>query len=240
MLRKTVKLKLDELMLYVVFVLGGFLFGSILLAIISHFEKGSDNYSVFPLGTLFAMLIVGLVSFFIGMFGQYQSFNCFISFGKTRKCFFVCDLTVNFIWYLLTGILIIGLYYLEGGMLQIFYADYPRELMFHGWKLVWAVLTAALALVVLRVFFGSVIMRFGKKALWVIWGLWMTLCILPPKMADLIKSGEHEGAAGVFQKIAGVVQTVPLTAWSAAGAVLLLALGVIAWSLIRKQALVVL
>lgn len=239
MLRKTMKLKLDELCLYVFVSLGGFLFGSILLAIISYSERGSDDYGVVPLGTMFAMMIMGFLPLLIGMLGQYQSFNCFITFGKTRKRFFVCDLAVNFIWYLITGILIIGLYYLESGMFRLFYADYPREVIFSVRLLVWAVPAAAFVQVILRMFLGSVIMRFGKKALWIIWAFWMAVCILPVRIADFIKSGAHEGAAGVFHKIAGVAEAVPLAVWGTAGVVLLLVLGVISWRLIRKQAVVV-
>ena len=233
MLIKTMKLRLDELVIYLIVDLGGFLFGHLLLRLAMHFERGEPDFTVFRMGTVMAWILFCLMSVMLGMFATTGYFNGHVGFSRTRKSFFLCDLATEFCWNLLNLLFIWGFSFIEGGILKTFYRAYPEEFKgIWGLWLGWVLPALALALAAFRELTGALILRFGKKVFWVMWGLWMIICIVPGK----IGRDKNGTAAKIMNEIAARIKEVPLAGWAVMGVLLLLLLLAVSWMLLRKQA----
>ena len=232
MLIKTMKLRLDELVLYVAVDLGAFLFGSLLLGLVTYFGSSEPDFTVFRLGTVMAWIIFCFISIGMGMFGMGAYFNWHVGFGRTRKSFFICDMATEFCWNLLSLIIIWGLSFAEGGILKLFYGPYKEEI-----KALWGIWfgcmipVLALLLVLMRELTGTLIMRFGNKAFWVMWALWMIICLVPGK----IKSFKTSALGKLIEKITVWIIGMSVTGWIIMGIVLVILIMAVSWMLMRKQ-----
>lgn len=233
MLIKTMKLRLDELALYVMFDLGGFLLGSVLLALITYFGGKDENYTVFRLGTVMAWIIFCFLSVIMGMVGMGGYFNWHVGFGRTRKSFFLCDLATEFCWNLVSLGIIGGFSLLEGGILKVFYSVYPEgaEIFWGPW-LLWLFPVFALLLTIVREFTGSILMRFGNKAFWVMWALWMFICLVPGKLEE----NKNSVIGEMIKNVTMWIRNIPVTGWLVMGISFVLFLTALSWLIIRKQA----
>lgn len=236
MLNKIMKIRMDELAIYIGIGLFAFLFGVGLLGVITYVDHDDPVVSVFRLGTLMALIMMCFIPFLFGIFGLAQLFQYQVAFGMTRKRFLCYDVMVSFLWNLIGLLLVCGLYFAEGGILKTFFAPYPE-------KNIWSMLPLAsrclylifipVLLTALRELLGSLVMRFGNKAFWVIWAFWMLACILPGRISDMVKAGKMPT---VFNDLAGRIADIPSPAWGIMGVVLVTVSFLIAWRIIRKQA----
>lgn len=235
MLIKVMKIRLDELAGYIGIGLFGFIFGLAVNALITYLGGSDPEYTVIRLGTFMSLILICLIPTIIGMFAMNQLFNCQVSFGMTRKEFIFYDLTVTFLWYLAEMLLVCVFYFLEGFYLKTFYSAYPEESIreiLPGMNL-WMFLLLAVILTASREFLGSLIMRFGKKAFWIIWIVWMAGCTLPQRIADLIQDG---AGTNVFNNMIKWAAGISVVGWGVIGIVfIMIALG-ISWLIVRKQA----
>lgn len=232
MLIKTMKLRLDELALYVAVDLGVFLLGSLLLGLVTYFGSDEPDYTVFRIGTIMAWIIFCFISVGMGMFGMSGYFSWHVGFGRTRKSFFICDITTEFCWNLISLMIIWGLSFAEGGILKLFYGSYQEDYKdLWGMWLGYMIPVLALLLAVVRELTGTLIMRFGNKAFWVMWGVWMFICLVPGKIA-----GNKNGvAAKVIKGIKVWVTGVSISGWVIMGIVLVILMLAVSWLLMRKQ-----
>lgn len=235
---KIMKMRLDELAVYMAGVLGGFAAGSALLALITYFEKDDPDFTVFRMGSVFAVIVAGFISVFVGMYGVRQLFHYQISFSLTRKRFFVYDLIVSFLWYAAALLLAGVLYYAEGGILKIGYQGFTEDKfpVFLEKNLFLCILVLALACTVIRELMGGLLMRFGNTVLIIMWLFWMAGSILPVRLADIKKNQENEAVTRVINGISQWIAGISPAGWTAIGAVLMVGAVVISWMLVRKQA----
>ncbi len=232
MLIKTMKLRLDELVLYVAVDLGVFLFGSLLLGLVTYFGSDEPDYTVFRLGTVMAWIIFCFISIGMGMFGMSCYFNWHVGFGRTRKSFFICDVTTEFCWNLISLIIIWALSFAEGGILKLFYSSYQEDSKgLWGMWLGYMIPVLALLLSVVRELTGTLIMRFGNKAFWVMWGIWMIICFVPGKIAS-----NKNGALGkMIERITAWIIGMSISGWAIIGLVFVILMLAVSWLLMRKQ-----
>lgn len=233
MLIKTMKLRFDELVMYVAFDLGGFLFGSILLALITYFEGGEPDYTVFRMGAAMACMIFCFLSAMLGMFGMGSYFSWHVGLSRTRKSFLVCDMVTEFCWNLVSFAVIWGLSFIEGGIIKVFYSSYSegKEIPWGPW-IGWLIPVFALFLTVFREFTGSIVLRFGNKGFLVMWALWMFISLVSTRIAENKNSAVEEMTRKVTAWIAGV----SAAGWALMGIVLVILLSAFSWMIIRKQA----
>lgn len=233
MLIKTMKLRLDELAVYLTFDFGGFLFGSLLLMLMTYFENGEPDYTVFRMGTVMAWIVFCFVSVMMGMFGMGGYFNWHVGFSRTRKSFFICDFITELCWNLLNIVVIWGLSLAEGGILKVFYSSYREDSKeIWGTWLVWMLPVFALVLTIVRELTGALIMHFGKKGFWVMWGLWMFMCIVMGK----IGTNKNGVMAKLIEKIMAQITGMSIRDWTIMGIVSVILMLVVSWLLMRKQA----
>lgn len=232
MLIKTMKLRLDELALYVAVDLGVFLLGSLLLGLITYLGGSEPDYTVFRLGTVMAWVIFCFIAIGMGMFGMSVYFNWHVGFGRTRKSFFICDMATEFCWNLLSLMMIWVLSFAEGGILKLFYGSYQED-----YKGLWGigfgymVPVLALLLAVMRELTGTLIMRFGNKAFWVMWAIWMIICLVPDKIA----SRKNGAMAKMIEGITAWITGMSITGWAIMGSAFVILMLAVSWLLMRKQ-----
>lgn len=236
MLVKTMKMRWDELAVYAVLDIGAFLFGTILLGILTWIGKGDPEYTVFRVGTAAALVTFCFSSILFGMFGMEAYFSWHVGFGKTRKSFFLCDMAVEFCFNMINLIVIWILYFIEGGILEYFYAAFPEERFMSGMFRFWMFPLGAFGLMIIKELTGSLMMRFGSKAFWLIWVFWMAVCLLPGRIREWLKmneSGMLERAVREMEAwFAGMTEEV----WAVLGVLFAAAALTLSWIFIRKHA----
>lgn len=231
MLIKTMKLRLDELFLYAAVDLVGFLFGILVLVLMTYFEGGEPDYTVFRMGTVMSCIFFCFVSVMMGMFGMGGYFNWHVGFGKTRKSFFLCDVATEFCWNFINLMIIWGLSFVEDGIIKLFFSSYREESKILWGMFGWMIPFFALFMTVIREITGTLKMRFGNKVFWIIWGIWMFICMVPVKIGEN-KSGK---AAEMIEGITAWVKGVSVTGWVLMGTALVILLLAVSWLLMRKQ-----
>lgn len=184
MIMKVFRERLDELQWGLIVCGVTWLAGNILMAVIFHIDPSKDIFE-------FSSLIMGIVMLFyvliVGTFGFAAEFNLAIGMGVSRKRFVPAYLFVSLIYeMLLLGMLCAG-YFIEHQELRIFYglneSRFDR-MLFPGF---WYLPMALLLLAAVQLFMGSLMLKFGKKVLWVFWLLWMVICMVPGRILEAMK-----------------------------------------------------
>lgn len=229
MIRKQIRVIWRDCLWTFLAVLIGWCVGFGLLALLMT-EDGSSYLTMGTLIGVFMAVMLGLVGDWIGM-GLY--FNTQVSLGCTRKEFFwsysIVKCLMNFVCL---GILLL-LGALEDSLCRAIY-QVGREVDLLYWILragPWA----ALAVPGIGMLCGALVMRFGKKAQWVTWGVWMFGCLAVPR---IIGEGRENtptvfGAVGRF--CARIFGRVPSGVWLLAAAAAILLCYRAVWELLKKQ-----
>lgn len=219
-----IKMGREEFLPYGIVLLTGFLVG----LTVCWFLRNEG--SLITLGTLIAAIFAAFVHFFGSIFSFLGEFNMGISMGATRK-----ELVRSYALFLFLQVLVLeAVLFLLGiaekailakmtpaGELQFDLTAYMKP----GYLLA----TAAVTMVV-EIFIGAVILRFGLKAFWALWAVWMLAAVLLPRLLD-------QGILSEWWNRLGLTFGGHITAtgvWTAIGAVAVCLAG-ISWGILRKQ-----
>lgn len=211
--------------------LGGFLFGVIMVNLIMRVDD--DPGSWFCMGTVMAMIVFLLFTLIYGAFGYHNEFQLALSMGRTRTAF-MGSYALRLLLQLVVGYaLVLGMYHFEVAIYSQLFQAYENEVAFTfltNWKIL---LPAALGILVLAMFFGSIYGRWAKKSLWAFWVIWMFCCfVLPRLFNDELGDGVLDQAA---LGIRTVFTAVPLTVWIVVGTVLAIGMVSTTVTLGKKQ-----
>ena len=81
-----------------------------------------------------------------------------------------------------------------------------------------------------EMFFGAVILRYGMKVLWILWAVWMIICLVPMNIAKNEKLSGELAKLGLF--LGGKFTPQGIVALVIA---LTIAVAAITWNILRKQ-----
>ena len=231
MIKKIFILEKDSILFSQAMGLGAFIFGVILMTAIARI----DAEEVFQLGTLMAVLIGGLVSVGFGIFSYIQGFNQAVSMGRTRRSFVLSYMVFGAVQQILICVAIFLYYQIETAMLHVLYPDLAIDNSFaQALDVRWAVLFVAAAAMAYS-FFGALLLKYGKKAFWVIWAFWMAGCILPGRIVEAVKEESPSVLGVVGRWIGGTAGSLTITQWLCVGIVLCIVLGIWGFRTILKQ-----
>ena len=79
---------------------------------------------------------------------------------------------------------------------------------------------------------GTIILKFGRKAGWTLWAIWMIGCFTLPRLMD---AAPHSPAYKVRTAIQHFIQLFPSFIWVGAAAAAMILCVIISWLLLRKQ-----
>ena len=164
------------------FVLGGFVLGRVLVAAIGLFVK---DLEWLPFGVLFAAF--GLIAVFFTVSMQFViGLNHAILMSRTRTGFIVGNYLIGMLTLLLGFLLTLFL-----GWIEFVSANAIHPQMLGVISKIVSILLHPLFLigfpvfgVIFADFIGALLARFGKRAGWTLWGLWMFGSLVLPRMMN--------------------------------------------------------
>lgn len=184
--------------------------GCILLQVIMRSDPEVESY--LALGTVMGLIGGGVYTIFVACASTGNDFNMQISVGCTRKRYFVSHLLANLAGCLTQVILLIGINLAEKALYARIWPWRADEMSFLPYMFRYGAL-AAIAAALIAEFCGALLLRFGRKAFWVLWALWMFGCIVIPRIAE----AADEAPDSVFGRIgtgAGrILESVPVGIW---------------------------
>ena len=131
-------------------------------------------------------------------------------------------------------IVLIGLNALENTLLRTVYAGLTEEINFLPYLIRWAV-PAAAVLTVIGGFCGALLLRFGRKAFWIMWALWMFGCIGIPGISDAVieKPESFYGQIGIAA--GNILSQISVQTWGMILGAVSIGAMIGMWIIIRKQ-----
>lgn len=226
----------DALVLGIFVTLCGSLFGMILFYLVAHFDKDVTTY--FQLGALIGMLFSGMYSILMVTAQMQFYFNLEVSMGCIRKHFFFSFFLLSFLENLVSVVLLIAIAYGENALYAAWYPALEKEYDFIP-LLQKAGVLAALAIPMVAGLCGALILRYGRKARWTFWGVWMIGCIGIPRIIEAAIHAPNSLFGILGNSIIKMVRAVPANVWIGAVSVFCLACFAVSFLFIRKQAVTV-
>ena len=216
-----------EVLQFLVAAFGGYVFGIIVMMII---RANTVEKECVTLGMLIGMIILVFMHFFGITFSFVGEFNMALSMGAPRKSFVGSYALFNMVELAGLELLLFVLGKIELALISVIYPQCEIILdvtQYFQWKYLLAVIVG---MTVVELFLGAVILRFGMKAFWVVWAIWMFLTLVPVKLSEnevmaakMHQLGEQIGLENIVQYL------------FAAGVVAAVIMAVLGWNLLKKQ-----
>lgn len=180
-LKKQWSMRWDEVLLILGAEAGSFLFGEILIAIAVNI---ANSETVLEMGTLLSLAIPLFLMLFMGVGVLAVCFNTGISMGDTRKRLISMTFAMSFLEYLMMAGIAYLLHHLELWILRVFYAGMENEVNLEAIFRFKYILPVCLVMVAVQAFFGTLVLKFGKSAFWIIWIIYMVAVVGLPRFAN--------------------------------------------------------
>lgn len=216
-----------EVLQFLVAAFGGYVFGIIVMMII---RANTVEKECVTLGMLIGMIILVFMHFFGITFSFVGEFNMALSMGATRKSFVGSYTLFNMVELAGLELLLFALGKIELALISVIYPQCEIILdvtQYFQWKYLLAVIVG---MTVVELFLGAAILRFGMKAFWVVWAIWMFLTLVPVKLSEnevmaakMHQLGEQIGLENIVQYL------------FATGVVAAVIMAVLGWNLLKKQ-----
>lgn len=226
------KLRKENLAVLLVTLAAGFVVGfGVLCAIV--FVDG-DVSGWFCLGTivaLFALLMCAVIFSAVTYRGELM---LALSMGRTRRDFVWAYALRQLLNLIIGYVIVLALNRLELALGRWLFTGLECEMPLEfltDWRYVLPVFPAV---ILLTLFIGTLYSRFGKKAGWIFYFLWLGLCFLGPRMLDA--DPEDTSFLGrIGMNLANLLQRVPVVTWAVVGIVAAAAMLVTIVQISRKQ-----
>lgn len=216
-----------EVLQFLVAAFGGYVFGIIVMMII---RANTVEKECVTLGMLIGMIILVFMHFFGITFSFVGEFNMALSMGATRKSFVGSYALFNMVELAGLELLLFVLGKIELALISVIYPQCEIILdvtQYFQWKYLLAVIVG---MTVVELFLGAVILRFGMKAFWVVWAIWMFLTLV------LVKLSENEVMAAKMHQLGEQIGLENIVQYLfAAGVVAAVIMAVLGWNFLKKQ-----
>ena len=153
-----------------------------------------------------------------------------VSMGVTRKSFVAGYALFNLLEIAVLEVEIILFGMFEKFMLKTAFPQASMEIdltTFFTWKYL---LGAMVVFTVLEMLLGAVILRYGVKAFWVLWAIWMIVCLAPMNIEKNEKLSGELAKLGLF--LGGTLTPQGMVVLVI---VLTIVVAAITWNILRKQ-----
>ncbi|MDD3795678.1 MAG: hypothetical protein PHE06_06875 [Lachnospiraceae bacterium] len=203
------------------------------IQLIVHFTDMSYQQFV-SIGTTFGCVVAVFYALVIEIQVGYY-FNLEISMGCTRKHFFLAFYLVNLVFGLLTLVLLSAICMAEMGLNRLLHPGV--ESMFNILPHFPSIgIGVAAALPMVCGFAGALNMRFGKKAFWVLWGIWMFAWIGIPQISEAAENAPGSIFGRIGNGVSALLKMVPGNIWIVLAVTSSLACFAGSFLILRKQA----
>lgn len=231
-LKKQFAVQWKDWMTITLVILGGWLLGIGLHFMITRLD--SEAVSYFPMGTLMGALAAGVSAVLMGIIELGFYFNVEVSMGCTRVRFFCSYYVVFFVFSVLyTGIVIL-LNLAERVLEKQLYPGWECEIDFFPYLLKGGI-PAAAAFCLVSGFCGALLLRYGKKAFWVLWVIWMVCAVGIPQIHEATEKAPNSLFGRIGTHIGGLFGRFTVNEVISIVAALSILSLVGAWLYLRKQ-----
>ena len=216
---------------------GAFLFGAAVLGMGMHLfivkiDKTVNTY--FALGTVFSGVLTAILGgiMIITQFGIY--FHAEISLGCRRDYYLLSVYFFDLAALLgcLAAVILVNI--AENALEAVMYPDLSCEIDFLPYLLKWG-FPVILLLCVGGIFCGALLLRFGKRAFWVLWTIWMAACIGGPQVLNAMTEAPDSPLGRIGNFFMELGKRIPGNAAAVLIVVLLAVCMVFTWKMIKKQ-----
>lgn len=185
-----------------------------------------------PIGVGITMIMIMILQVIITVFTFAKSFNLAVSMGITRREFLVGYQLFN-----LAELVVVTLCFWVLSRVEEIFAGifFPKEPMIENMNFLFQIkfiVPFLLVLCCLEFFVEAVTMRFGAKAWWTLWALWMAMGLGIPRM---IERGIKGMLPSGIQRLGNLLVTGGPVLWTVCGVVVLVILVLAAWRMLVKQ-----
>lgn len=164
------KMNKSELFIMLIVLLACGILGMFLIPILIHVDSETPFIA---LGSVFATVIWGLINYILGLVGYQNTFDLIVSMGCRRKDFIISQTVAVYLNMLLEFVMIILIYAVENLLHRIVYPTYQMEDI-TGYILNPKMMgTLFLVIPALRLLMGALILKYKKKAFWIMWAIWV-------------------------------------------------------------------
>ena len=209
--------------------LGGFIFGKLLLTAILFFDRSTNTY--FPLAATISGVMILIYAGLNGVAFLCYYFRFQIPMGITRKQFLVSYYIVSFAEIAIGFLITLFLCWVDNKTNAYLYPAFSSEADILPWILKYGMPLAA-GIMLAGILAGTIILKFGRKAGWTLWAIWMIGCFTLPRLMD---AAPHSLAYKVRTAIQHFIQLFPSFIWVGAAAAAMILCVIISWLLLRKQ-----
>ncbi len=210
----------------------GGIIGMILMQVM--IRAGDEGDSYFTMGTAIAILMMGAYILFMEMAQINLYFNTQISLGSTRKEFYLSAIVTNFLIVLLNILLLLGINRLETLLLMKSFPAMENEVEMFPW-LIRLGLPIGILLSLAGTLGGILLLRYGRKAFWIMWVIWMVGCLFLPRIGEITEEAPDSFLGVIVGSIQKGIVMIPGSAWGILGVAAAILLLGISWGFIRKQ-----
>lgn len=217
-------------LLFFISILGIWLLGvSVQIVMLAGFKETTTV----TLGTLFICPIAPFMHAFKRIFSFGTEFNMAIAMGQTRKKYVWTYELVALLELICAALLGYVLCLSEKAICNKFFSQVSIEIDAVAVFQLRYLIPAILGILVLEVFLQAMSMRFGMKAFWAIWLMWMIICLGPTmgirtRWIEKTVTGIAKGVLKLTEQTSGYI-------WIFGGLILGAVLLIISWGSLRKQ-----
>lgn len=156
------------IMLIVLLVCG--ILGMVLAPILMHVDA---DMPFIAMGSFLAAVIWGLSNFILGLLGYQNTFDLIVSMGCRRKDFIISQTVVVYVNMLLEFMVVILVYGMEKLLHRLVYPVYEMEDITVYILTPKVMIMLILLIPALRLLMGALLIKYKKKAFWIIWTIWV-------------------------------------------------------------------
>lgn len=144
--------------------------GMIVMTIVLHIDTEEPFIT---LGSLIAIVVWGMVNFILGLLGYQNTFDLIVSMGCRRKDFITSQIVVVYINMLLECGMLVLIYGIEKLLHRFVFSSHEMEMITTYILKPKILLMLLMIFPALRLLMGALLLRYKKKAFWIIWAIWV-------------------------------------------------------------------
>lgn len=177
---------------------------------------GSETYAEMGcfISSMFALILLLLRFVFWGPY----NFNMAVSMGRTRTSAMLANAAHSAVLTTLFAVSLWLFHLIEKHLYSTLYPTLENEISFVNIVSPGSLVLIAAALWAVTFVLGAMITRYGKKAWWVVWAIWMFCCLILPRLMD----GNSDDASilsravhGIFTAVTGLLGSIAPAVWIA-------------------------
>lgn len=210
-----------------------FILGILLFIIINEFDN-TLVYS-FELGSMVAFGCSVLTMLFVGLATFGENFSNAICMGRTRKSFISAYYIITLGYILLNFIICIAFVFIERTIYAIIYPDYVFKFVALS-KLSFIIfLFIIFTVLIVPTFVGVLLLKYGKKAFWILWSIWMISTAVLPRLVEKAYTSSNPTIVTIKNSTISMFGSVSISILLLTGGVILIAMFITTVNLTLKQ-----